>query len=87
MQGERYGFIKRFSTIKRGGIVFIGNTLAVVYSNNSLEFKSLNLWTGIVVVSPTVGITNILLTGFKTSNETLPSGKLFVSAQEDDSVS
>ena len=63
-----------------------GWTLAVVYSNNSLEFKSLNLWTGGVVVSPTVGVTNILLTGFKTPNETLPSGKLFVSAQEGDSV-
>lgn len=63
-----------------------GWTLAVVFANPSLEFKSLNLWVGGEVVSPTTGVTSITLTGFKTPNEAVPNGKLFVSAQEGDAV-
>ena len=63
-----------------------GWTLAVVYANSSLPFRSLNLWAGGEVVSPLIGVSNITLTGFKTPNEPTPSGKLFVSAQEGDAV-
>lgn len=63
-----------------------GWTLAVVYANASLPFRSLNLWAGGEVVSPIIGVSNITLTGFKTPNEANPSGKLFVSAQEGDAV-
>lgn len=63
-----------------------GWTLAVVYLNSNLPFRSLNLWVGGEVVSPLIGVTNISLTGFKTPTETTPSGKLFVSAQEGDAV-
>ena len=63
-----------------------GWTLTVVYENDSLPFRSLNLWVGGEVVSPLVGIANITLTGFKTPAEQNPSGKLFVSSQEGDAV-
>ena len=63
-----------------------GWTLAVVYANQSLEFRSLNLWVGGEVVSPSTGVTNITLTGFKSPNEPIPNGKIFVSAQEGDAV-
>lgn len=63
-----------------------GWTLAVVYANDALPFRSLNLWVGGEVVSPLVGIANITLTGFKTPAEANPSGKLFVSSQEGDAV-
>ena len=63
-----------------------GWTLTVVYENDSLPFRSLNLWVGGEVVSPLVGIANISLTGFKTPAEQNPSGKLFVSSQEGDAV-
>lgn len=43
-----------------------GWTLAVVYANDSLPFRSLNLWAGGEVVSPTTGVTTISLSGFKT---------------------
>ncbi len=63
-----------------------GWTLAVVYANNTEEFRSLNLWVGGEVVSPDVGVTNISLSGFRSPDEPTPSGKLFVSAQEVDAV-
>lgn len=63
-----------------------GWTLAVVYSNLSLPFRSLNLWTGGEVVSPTSGVTTISVSGFQTPDEPTPTGKLFVSAQEGDAV-
>ena len=63
-----------------------GWTLAVIYQNKNLPFRSLTLWTGGVVVSPLIGITNITLTGFKTPKQDNPNGKLFVSAQEGDAV-
>lgn len=63
-----------------------GWTLAVIYSNQNLPFRSLNLWAGGEVVSPLIGVSNITLTGFKAPNEANPSGKLFVSAQEGDAV-
>lgn len=63
-----------------------GWTLAVVYQNDSLPFRSLNLWAGGEVVSPLVGVSNITLTGFKTPAEPTPSGKIFVSSQEGDAV-
>lgn len=63
-----------------------GWTLAVVYANDALPFRSLNLWAGGEVVSPLVGVANISLTGFKTPAEANPSGKIFVSSQEGDAV-
>lgn len=63
-----------------------GWTLAVVYANDNLSFKSLTLWAGGVIVSPNTGVTNITLTGFKTPTVVTPAGKLFVSAQEGDAV-
>lgn len=63
-----------------------GWTLAVVYENAALPFRSLNLWAGGEIVSPLVGVANITLTGFKTPAEPTPSGKIFVSSQEGDSV-
>ncbi len=63
-----------------------GWSLVIVYSNPSLDFKSLNVWTGGAVVSPLVGVTNITLNGFKTPSEVQPSGRIFVSAQEGDAV-
>lgn len=63
-----------------------GWTLAVVYANDSLPFRSLNLWAGGEVVSPTTGVTTISLSGFKTPDEASPNGKLIVSAQEGDAV-
>ncbi len=63
-----------------------GWTLAVVYANPALQFRSLNLWVGGEVVSPTTGVTTISLSGFQTPNEPTPNAKLFVSAQEGDAV-
>ncbi len=63
-----------------------GWTLAVVYANDNLPFRSLNFWVGGEVVSPLVGVANISLTGFKTPAEVNPSGKIFVSAQEGDAI-
>ena len=63
-----------------------GWTLAVVYADENAEFRSLNLWAGGAVVSPAIGVTNIVLSGFKTPDDPVPSGKLFVSAQEGDAV-
>lgn len=63
-----------------------GWTLAVIYSNANLPFRSLNLWVGGEAVSPVIGVSDITLTGFKTPNEPTPSEKLFVSAQEGDAV-
>lgn len=63
-----------------------GWTLAVIYANDALPFRSLNLWAGGEVVSPLVGVANITLTGFKTPAEANPSGKIFVSSQEGDAV-
>ncbi len=64
----------------------MGWTLAIVYSNPNDPFRSLNLWTGGEVVSPTTGITTINLTNFKTPDTLIPQGKIFVSAQEGDAV-
>ena len=63
-----------------------GWTLAVVYANPALQFRSLNLWVGGEVVSPTTGTTTITLSGFQTPDEPTPNAKLFVSAQEGDAV-
>ncbi len=63
-----------------------GWTLAVVYANPTLQFRSLNLWVGGEVVSPSSGTTTINLSGFQTPDEPTPNAKLFVSAQEGDVV-
>lgn len=63
-----------------------GWTLAVVYSNQLENFRSLNLWVGGEVVSPDVGVTNVVLSGFQTPDVVSPEGKLFVSSQEGDAV-
>ena len=63
-----------------------GWTLAVVYANQLENFRSLNLWVGGEVVSPDVGVTNIVLSGFQTPDVASPEGKLFVSSQEGDAV-
>lgn len=63
-----------------------GWTLAVIFANDTLPFRSLNLWVGGEVVSPNVGVANFTLSGFKTPAVLNPSGKIFVSAQEGDAV-
>lgn len=63
-----------------------GWTLAVVYENASLPLRDLTVWSGGVVVSPSVGSTDITLTDFITPDSLPVTGKLFVSAQEGDAV-
>lgn len=63
-----------------------GWTLAVVYENASLPLRDLTVWSGGVVVSPSVGSTDITLTDFITPDALPVTGKLFVSAQEGDAV-
>ena len=63
-----------------------GWTLAVIYQNSSLPFRSLNFWAGGEVVSPVIGVASIILSGFRTPSSSTPSGKIFTSAQEGDAV-
>ena len=63
-----------------------GWTLCIAYENSALPLRNLTLWCGGTVVSPTVGSTDINLTGFITPENLPISGRLFVSAQEGDAV-
>lgn len=63
-----------------------GWTLAVVYENASEELKNLSLWAGGVVVNPSLGSTDITITGFITPPVLPITGKIFVSAGEGDAV-
>lgn len=52
-----------------------GWTLAVVYENASLPLRDLTVWSGGVVVSPSVGSTDITLTDFITPDAPSRHGK------------
>lgn len=63
-----------------------GWTLAVVYENPDLPLRNMTVWSGGAVVSPNTGSTTVTVSDFLTPDALPITGKIYVSAQEGDTV-